>query len=136
MNPFDSFFEIEQELYKIRMMSSISLSQIRNSENKIHIMAMYNIERHKDYSIENLLKYVKVLGRRLFFGGRPVESLTDIGNILKERREAAGFSILSAFNHTHTLPKSISKMEAGKSYRKSTIANYIPYFNLNFTLDN
>lgn len=136
MNQFDSLYEIEQELYKIRMMTTISLRDIKNSEDKLNVMVMYNIERHQEYSFENLLKYVRILGKRLFLDGHPVENLTDVGKILKEKRNAAGLSMLSAFSHTQILPKSISKMESGKQYRKSTIAKYISYYNLHFTLDN
>lgn len=135
MNQFDSLYEIEQELYKTRMLTSISLKDIKTSENKINIMAMYNIERHKDYAVENLLKYIKILGRSLFLDGCLVESLTDIGRILKEKREAAGLSMFAAFNQTQILPKSISKMESGKSYRKSTLVKYISNLNLHFTLE-
>ena len=135
MNQFDSLYEIEQELYKTRMMTTISLKDIKTSENKVHVMVMYNIERHKDYSVENLLKYVKILGKRLFLDGQPVDSLADIGRILKEKRVAAGLSMFAAFNQTQILPKSISKMESGKQYRKSTLVKYISNFNLHFTLD-
>ena len=58
MNQFDSLYEIEQELYKIRMMTTISLRDIKNAEEKLNVMVMYNIERHQEYSFENLLKYV------------------------------------------------------------------------------
>jgi hypothetical protein len=136
MNQFDSLYEIEQELYKIRMMTTISLRDIKNAEEKLNVMVMYNIERHQEYSFENLLKYVKILGKRLLLDGRPVESMTDIGTILKEKRTAAGLSVLSAFSQTQIQPKSIAKMESGKQYRKSTLAKYISYYNLRFTLDN
>ena len=114
MNQFDSLYEIEQELYKIRMMTTISLRDIKNAEEKLNVMVMYNIERHQEYSFENLLKYVKILGKRLLLDGRPVESMTDIGTILKEKRTAAGLSVLSAFSQTQIQPKSIAKMESGK----------------------
>ena len=135
MNQLDALYEIEQELYKARMLTSISLKDIKTSESRVNIMAMYNIERHKDYAVENLLKYIKILGRRLYLDGRPVENLADIGRILKEKREAAGLSMFAAFNQTQILPKSISKMESGKSYRKSTLVKYISNLNLHFTLE-
>lgn len=135
MNQIDSLYEVEQELYKTRMLTTISLRDIRNADTKVHIIAMYNIEKHRDYIVENLINYAKVLGRKLFLDGKPIGSVLDIGRILKEKREQAGLSMFAAYTQSHVLPKAISKIELGKRYRKSTLVNYIAFYNLNFTLD-
>lgn len=130
----DSLYKVEQELYKTRMMTSLSLKDIKNSEYGIPSVIVYKIERHKEYNMDSLMKYVKILGKRLFIDDKQVVDLQDIGDIMKGMREHAALSLSEAYFHSKVLPKSIFKIENGKQYRKSTLTKYALYYNITFTL--
>ena len=135
MDQIDSLYIIEQELYKARMMSAISLKEIKASAYKVDLDAIYNIERHREYMIDSLIRYVKILGKHLFLAGQPISDLSDIGRLLKQKRAQAGLSLIAAYSESKVLPKSISKIEQGKNYRKTTLVNYISYYHLHFSID-
>ena len=119
----ESLYLIEQELYKNRMLTTITLKDIR--ANKLHLSAVYNIERHNDYIIDCLFKYVRISGKRLFLNEHLVEDPKQLGMVLKEERTKRGLSINSFFKDTGCLPKSIAKIEGGDRYRKSTLVTYM-----------
>lgn len=135
MDQIDSLYIIEQELYKARMMSAISLKEIKASAYKVDLDAIYNIERHREYMIDSLIRYVKILGKHLFLADQPISDLSDIGRLLKQKRAQAGLSLIAAYSESKVLPKSISKIEQGKNYRKTTLVNYISYYHLHFSID-
>ena len=135
MDQIDSLYIIEQELYKARMMSAISLKEIKASAYKVDLDAIYNIERHREYMIDSLIRYVKILGKHLFLANQPISDLSDIGRLLKQKRAQAGLSLIAAYSESKVLPKSISKIEQGKNYRKTTLVNYISYYHLHFSID-
>ena len=134
MDQIDSLYIIEQELYKARMMSAISLKEIKASAYKVDLDAIYNIERHREYMIDSLIRYVKILGKHLFLADQPISDLSDIGRLLKQKRAQAGLSLIAAYSESKVLPKSISKIEQGKNYRKTTLVNYISYYHLELWL--
>lgn len=135
MDQIDSLYIIEQELYKARMMSAISLKEIKASAYKVDLDAIYNIERHREYMIDSLIRYVKILGKHLFLADQPISDLSDIGRLLKQKRAQAGLSLIAAYSESKVLPKSISKIEQGKNYRKTTLVNYLSYYHLHFSID-
>ncbi len=134
MNPLESLYIVEQELYKARMMSNISLNEIKNSKERLDLDAVYNIEGHKEYMIESLVKYANVLGIHLYLDDQPVENLSDIGKILRVKREQAGLTKIGTYPEVYILPKTISRIESGKNYRKSTFVKYSSYFDVHFTI--
>jgi len=135
MDQIDSLYIIEQELYKARMMSAISLKEIKASAYKVDLDAIYNIQRHREDMIDSLIRYVKILGKHLFLADQPISDLSDIGRLLKQKRAQAGLSLIAAYSESKVLPKSISKIERGKNYRKTTLVNYISYYHLHFSID-
>ena len=117
------------------MMSAISLKEIKASAYKVDLDAIYNIQRHREDMIDSLIRYVKILGKHLFLADQPISDLSDIGRLLKQKRAQAGLSLIAAYSESKVLPKSISKIERGKNYRKTTLVNYISYYHLHFSID-
>lgn len=128
----ESLYLIESELYKNRMLSTITLKDIR--ANKIHLSSIYNIERHNDYIVDCLFNYTKISGKCLFLNEHLLLNSQQLGKILKDEREKRGLSVYSFFKETGVLPKIIAKIEKGARYRKSSLVKYMSTFSFELYL--
>lgn len=128
MEVFDSFFEIEQSLYKTRLVSNISLKDISSKDEGLHIVVMYRIEKHKNYHMSSLLKYVKIMNKKLYADNILIDNLDQLGELLKSKRTAAGLSLLKTYASTGIMPKNISRIENGEDYNKNTLIKYLSIF--------
>ena len=131
---FDFLFEIEQSLYKTRLISNTSLKDVSLKGDGLHIVVMYRIEKHKNYHITSLLKYAKILNRKIFADNILIDSVETLGELLKSKRLEAGLSLFKASSMSGIIPKSIIKIERGREYTKSTLVKYISIFPINFTI--
>lgn len=131
---FDFLFEIEQSLYKTRLISNTSLKDVSLKGDGLHIVVMYRIEKHKNYHITSLLKYAKILNRKIFADNILIDNVETLGELLKSKRLEAGLSLFKASSMSGIIPKSIIKIERGREYTKSTLVKYISFFPINFTI--
>ena len=125
---YDCFFDIEQSLYKTRLVSNISLKDVSSQEDGLHIVVMYRIEKHQNYHMSSLLKYVKIMNKKLYADNILIDSLEQLGELLKSKRLAAGLSLLKAYSSSGVIPKNISRIERGEDYNKSTLKKYLSTF--------
>ena len=132
---YDVFFDIEQSLYKTRLISNTSLKDISSKEEGLHIVVMYRIEKHKNYHVSSLLKYASILKKKLYADDVLIDSLDTLGNLMKSKRQSAGLSVFRTSTVSGLIPKTILKIEHGKDYNKSTLAKYLSYFPVNFRIE-
>ena len=132
---FDCFFDIEQSLYKTRLVSNISLKDVSSKDVGLHIVVMYRIEKHKNYHMSSLLKYVKIMNKKLYADNIWIDSLEQLGELLKSKRMAAGLSLLKVYASTGIMPKNISRIERGEDYNKATLIKYLSIFPIIFKIE-
>ena len=135
MSAQDTFSEIEIYLYKSRILSSVSLRKMNAMEGVgITNVTIFNIERHKNYNMNSLLNYIKILEKRLYANDVEIVDLAALGKVFREMREKEGLSVLALYAKTGILPKTIVNIENGRNYSKLTLFKYLEVFPVKFKI--
>lgn len=121
-------------MYKSRILSSVSLRQMNAMEDGLTNVTIFNIERHKNYNIKSLLKYIKILNKRLYANDVEIVDLGALGKVFREMREEQGLSVLAVYANSGILPKTIVNIEKGRNYSKLTLFKYLEVFPVKFKI--
>lgn len=127
----DPLYSIETYLYKIRLISDISIRSIFEKKDiGVSTTTIFRIERHNNYNMQSLLNYAEILGKYIIMEGTKVKTLADIGLIFKNKREQQKLTLLEAYSKSSVIPRSIINIERGKNYSKNTFLAYMSIFKL------
>lgn len=126
---YNPLFNVEHSLHVARVLMDSTLEDMKKNKSVgLSHVTIYKIENHKGYNVESLLKFATFVGKRIYFNGKPVNNLQDIGEIFREVRQKSQLTILDIYEKTKMYPYIISKIESGKSYSKATLVKYLMLF--------
>ena len=115
--------ELEKALPKIREKASVSYPWL--SLNGLKYETINKIHNGGNYKLRSLYRYLDLLAYVLRIDGQLAEDLQTFGQIMREKRIAAGLTVVDICSQAHCTAKAIYDLEGGKGSQRSTLLSFI-----------
>lgn len=133
---YNPLFNVEHSLHVARVLMDSTFEDMRKKKGVgLSPLTIYNIENHKGYYVDSLLKFAAFVDKTIYINNRSVTSLQDIGDIFRDLREKCQLTLLDIYEKTKIYPYIVSKIERGKRYNKATLIKYLSFFPIEITID-
>ncbi len=115
--------ELEKSLQGVRKDTSVSYPWL--SLKGLKYETIIKIHNGKNYRLSSLFHYLDLLACVLYVDGQMAENAESLGDLLREKRIAAGLTVVDISSKLKCTQQIIYNLENGKSSSRNTLSGYI-----------